>query len=403
MHRNDPRPGRASAQRGTALILAMLFTIIVAGLVVTGTLVLRSHQTKTDTSFRLYGQAAQFARAGLVEALGWCRRQTSQPVTTFAPQRDTLASPPVLDTDDPDIGIVREFEISGQIWGRYEVWKRWDTDPDPQRLAFRQQFQMEDISGERGAAGVGSVWLVRSIGYVYRRVDPGFAYNVAPNSVLGKEILETELRRLVLAPPGAAAICVRNGASASTNSRARVQGNGGAGIYYRAGTGAPTVAAGSVIGSPALSSNASYDDAVRAVFGVTEDELRSLADDRITSAGAFPSPIPSKTLYFAEVPTLSFTAAKPLRGDSIVYVRGNVDIAAGSNSFFSGFLYVDGNVTFRAPLQFNGALVVTGSVSVTGVSDFCDVIYDETVLSSLRTEIGQYRLSGAIRTVHKGE
>ena len=32
-----------------------------------------------------HGQSVQFAKSGLIEALGWLRKQTSQPVTAFEP------------------------------------------------------------------------------------------------------------------------------------------------------------------------------------------------------------------------------------------------------------------------------------------------------------------------------
>ena len=116
-----------SGERGVALILGILFTIIVLGITVTGALVIKSHQTKTKVNFISKGQSVQFAKSGLIEALGWMRKQTSQPVTAFSPQLDTSVTPPILDTLDPAIGIVREFEITNSIWGRYEVWKDWDA------------------------------------------------------------------------------------------------------------------------------------------------------------------------------------------------------------------------------------------------------------------------------------
>ena len=391
-------------ERGFALILGILFTIVTLGIVTSGMLLMRATQTKTDTNFRLHGQAAQFANAGLIEALGWFRRQASQPVTVFSPLRNTSASPPILDTDDPEIGIVRDFEISGQIWGRYEVWKRWDTDPDAARLVWRQKVQVTDASIERGSTGLGTVWRVRSVGYVYRRTDSSVRFDVSPNQVLGTEILEVELRRLTLSPPGSAAICTANGAGCSTNTKVQVLGGGaGAGIFYKAGTGTPSVATGSVSGTPALASSSSYYGDVKSVFGVDQADLRSLADDRISSSSAFPSPIPNKSLYYVEVATLSLSSTQPLEGNAIVYVKGNVDIASGSNSFFTGFLYVDGNVTLRAPIEFNGTLVCTGTVALSGVSDFVGVSYDTAALNALRTEIGQYRLSGAIHSFTSGE
>ncbi len=400
---SHPASSSRAHERGVALILGILFTIVTVGIVTTGMLMLHATQMKTETNFRLHGQAAQFANAGLIESLGWFRRQSAQPVVAFSPQRNTATTPPILDTDDADIGIAREFEISGVIWGRYEVWKQWDADPDPARLAWRQKVQVTDVSAQRGAAGAGNVWRIRSVGYVYRRIDGGYRFDQAPNQVLGTEILEVELRRLSLSPPGAAAVCVETGSGVVTNSKVRVVGGGGAGIFYRSGTGTPSVAAGSVTGSPALAPSTTYDASVRAVFGVDQNELRSLADDRITSSAAFPSPMPLKSLYYVDVPTLAFTAARRLEGNGIVYVKGNVTIAAGSNSFFTGFLYVDGNVTIIAPVEFNGALVCTGTLALAGVSDFVNVNYDSSALNMLRTEIGQYRLSGAIHSITAGE
>jgi hypothetical protein len=229
-------------------------------------------------------------------------------------------------------------------------------------------------------------------------------FDVSPNQVLGTEILEVELRRLALSPPGAAAICTSNGAGCSTNAKVQVLGGGAAaGIFYLLSSGTPVVAAGSVTGTPALAPSSSYYGDVKSVFGVDASELRSLADDRISSSSAFPSPIPQKSLYYVEVPTLSLSSTKPLEGNAIVYVKGNVDIASGSNSFFTGFLYVDGNVTLRAPIEFNGTLVATGTISLTGVSDFVSLSYDAAALNALRTEIGQYRLSGAIHSFTAGE
>ena len=114
--------------------------------VISGSEMLKSNQTRTETQFLLHGQATNFARSGLTEAINWLRRQVVQPVTVFEPVLDTAATPQIIDTLEPDIGLVREFQITGNIWGRYEVWKQWDADPDPARLAWRQQVQVRDVS-----------------------------------------------------------------------------------------------------------------------------------------------------------------------------------------------------------------------------------------------------------------
>lgn len=399
-----PREWARDGRDGVALLLGILFAIIASGLVLSGTLILDAHRTKTETNFRLHGQATSFARAGVMEAMGWFRKQSAQPVVEFWPVLDTTASPPILDTIDPEIGIVREFEITGSVWGRYEVWKQWDADPDLTRLAWRKKVQVEDISAERGTSGSGNVWRLRSIGYVFRRVDPTKPFDAHPNQVLGTEILETEIRRLTLAPPGEAAICVARGDRCALTGKVHVQGVSGAGVYYRSGTGSPSASGGAkVSGSPGFSASSSYDGRVETVFGIGIDDLQTLADDRITSLADFPVPVPSNTLYYVEVPTLILDSTRPLKGSAVVFVRGDVDIRFGSKSFFSGLLYVDGDLTIREPADINGTIVCTGRVTIRGGADWVNITYDDGALTALRTEIGQYRLSGAIRSVRAKE
>jgi hypothetical protein len=364
-----------------AMIMALFFAVFVAGLVLSGTLLLTASANTTETGFRLHGQARQFARSGLTDALAWYRRQPSQPVAAFNPVLDLAASPPIIDTDDPAVGIVRQFEINGNLHGRYEVRKT----------------EVRDISAERGTPGVGIVWLIKAWGYVYRVYDETKAFDEVPNQVLGVDVMEAEVRRMTLAPPGNAALCVRTGANVTIGDKGALVGGAGAGLYHLTATGSPTFLGGSqVTGSPSVAVVADYDDSTTAVFGVKEDELRSLADDRISDPNFFPSPIPQSALLFVET-NLTFDAARPLTGTGIVYVKGNVTIAPNSNSFFSGFLFVDGNLVVGAPATMSGVIVVKGTVSVAGIGDRAEVIYDPGPLDSLRLEMGQYRLFGTYR------
>lgn len=382
---------------GFALIIALFFAIVVLGLTISGTQYMRSHREATRTSFISHGQALQFSRSGLIEALGWFRKQTSQPVVTFDPRFDAVAVPPVLETIEPDIGIVREFEISGSLWGRYEVWKQWPGDPVPDRLAFRNQVQCVDISAERGNLSPGSVWRVRSVGYVFRRNDPGVAYDQQPNQVLGTEIVETEIRRLALQPPSQAALSTRTGSTCVVATRGRVLGGtAGVGIYYLQGTGSVTVSGSGATVSGTQSSVASslYNDDMTTVFGVGLAELKSMADANVTLPAHFPSPVPTESLIVAET-NMTFTSSNPLSGTGVVVVRGNVTINQGSNSSFSGLLYVDGNLVVREPAEIQGAVVATGSVRVEGSSDTATITFDDGILNRLRQNMGTYRLSSA--------
>lgn len=383
------------------MLLGVMFALVAAGIVLTGAILLRAHQTKTEVNFRTRGQASQFARAGLIEALGWFRKQSAQPVLTFQPRLDLVANPPVTETADPEIGLVREFQISGSVWGRYEIWRQWDADPIPERLAWRRLMQVRDVSTERGAAGSGSVWLVKSVAHVFRRNDVAKAYNEQPNHVLGTATVETELRRLTLVPPGMAAVCVGTARGSRITDKVNIQGATGAAVYLRAGNGTPSVSGGAITVGGVVGST-SYDDTTQAVFGVSEEDLRGLADDRITQASAFPATLPARSLYHVTVPTLDFTSTRRLDGNGIVYVSGDVDFQGGNMSFFTGLLFVHGNVTMRETLEFNGTLICTGTVNIEGSADWINITYDDGSLNTLRTEIGQYRLSGAIRSL-RGE
>jgi hypothetical protein len=387
------RPDRG-AERGTALILSLLFTVIAMGIVFSGSLIMQANQQRTETSFRLNAQATQFARAGITDTLSWFRRQTSQPVTDFEPILDTLSTPPLLDTADPDVGIVREFLIGGSIWGRYEIWKEWGADPEPARLLRRQQQQVVDISASRGQPP-GNAWRLRATGSIYRRFDDMVPLDQSPNVRLAVRTLETEIKRLRLAPPGQAAVCIRRGANATIGTNGRVLGGASAGINYSDSTTPSGLSR--VSGTPQHNQLPGYDDSPESVFGLPYADIVSIADDLITNPVDFPSPLPTNSVLVVNTPSITFDASRPLTGTGVVYVQGDVTIDVGSASVFNGLLYVDGDVVMRAPSEINGALVVTGTLNMSGAGDFATIQYDDGVLSALRVEIGNYRLSGAIR------
>ncbi|MCA8948412.1 MAG: hypothetical protein KDE27_02855 [Planctomycetes bacterium] len=386
-------------ERGVALVLAVIFTVIVLGITVSGAMILQSHRTMTKTSFVMHGQAMGFAKSGLIEALGWLRKQTSQPVTAFDPKLDTGVNPPIIETIEPDVGIVREFEITESIWGRYEVWKEWAADPDPVRLAWRQQMECNDLSAVRASLTPGSIWRIRSLGYVFRRTDPNAAFNEAPNQVIGQEMAEVEVRRLALQPPGQAALCARTATQVRILTRGQVLGGStAAGLYYESGTDPHVVTGASAVlsGSPSYASISPYDDSFDTVFGVSAEELVAMADNNVTNPNDFPSPVPVNTLVVCSA-DVTFDSTMPLAGTGIVVVLGDVRIDAGSYSNFSGLLYVEGNLWMREPSEIRGAVVVTGSVQVQGgTGDYARISYDDGILNALRQELGTYRLSSTI-------
>lgn len=391
----------AAEEGGFALIFALLVFITAMGFVMSGSMLRMAHRKEAKIDFARNAQAVQLARSGLTEALGWFRKQSAQPVTAFAPVLDRSATPPLLETEDPDIGLVREFRITGTTWGRWEVWKEWASDPDAERAAWRQKVRARDISQAR-QIGAGGSWILRSVGFVYNKVDDTVAFNEYPNSVIATEILETEVGRLSLTPPGQAAINTRRGVNVTVNTKGRVfGGSSGAGIYYPQSTGTPsTGGAGStrVTGTPPVASTPAYDDSFETVFGVARDELESMADDVITDMSNFPATLPENSVVFVKNPSIKFDSSLPLRSTgSILVVEGNVTLVPGNASTFSGLLYVDGNLTIREPCEFKGSIVVTGNTTVQGSADFADIYFDDDVLNRLRIHVGNYRLSGAMR------
>jgi len=399
----DGRVHGREGEQGMALVLGIFFTVIVVGLTVSGSFVLKSHQTKTRTNYVLHGQALQFARSGLNESLSWLRRQTVQPVTAFEPRMDTESAAPTLDTIDPDIGLVREFCISGEIWGRYEVWKDWPEDPDPARRFWRETMKAEDVSALRNADGAGTAWKLRSVGYVFRKQDATVPFNVLPNQVLGQEVLEVEALRMTLTTPGQAALNVGDGNSAHVNTNGRISGgSSAAGIYYPSGSGTPSVGPQvlRVAGTPQLATTTDYNDSFEAVFNGTYSDVRAAADLVVTSGAEFPVPVREGDIVVAEGGTWNFDESHPLAGSGLVVFRGNVVISPGSNSDFRGLLYVDGNLTLRGPAVIRGSVICTGNVTVQGAQgsnpQYAEIIYDDSALSAVRNRLGNYRIASTI-------
>lgn len=402
------RNPRTAGQQGLALVSAIWLTIVVMGVVSTGVIILQSHRSQTKIAFAQNGQALQIARSGLTEARSWLRRQTSQPVTDFQPLLNPQANPPVLDTIEPDIGIVREFKVSGETWARYEVWKEWDSDPNSARLALRQQFACEDISTLRSASGSGAIWKLRCMGYIYHRADATAAFDTQPNYIIAKELLEVEVQRLMLQLPGQSAVNVGDGNDCHVNTNGRIRGGStAAGIYYPAGSGTPTTGPRRqqrVRGTPRLATAATYDDSYEAVFSLPLAQLRGMASMVLTDLSTFPNPVPEGSIIIVERSSITFNSAMPLRGNGLVILIGNVSISPGSNSNFSGFLFVDGNLSMRAPAEIRGAVLVRGNMTLQGSNDFATIWYDETVLNTLRASFGSYNIASPFkRLLHQEE
>ena len=373
------------------LVWAIVAVVIVTGLVFAGDVALRASSNQSESAFRTHGQALDVARAGLVDAYAWLRRQPAQPVVAFAPQRDLRAVPPVNETDDPAIGLVREFEITPGYWARYEV-RVWDDLDGDGRADLGEG--VSDATLGRSLPGAGVVWHLESRGIVYRRMDPGVAWNQEPNRRVSGAVVSCEARRLNLLPPAAAALCCSRGDRVTVASRGRVDGGAAGGAVFPSGTGVPSVS-GELTGMPGFGTVPGYDGTPGAVFGMSTDDLRAMSTIRIAGGEALPDPLPDFSLVFVDGDH-TVTPATPLRGTGVLFVNGNLTIAANSNSYFTGLVYVTGNYEQNAPSLLRGTVIAGGTARLAGVGDLSELVHDPDILDQLLVQMGRYRLSRAM-------
>lgn len=364
-------------ERGAAAMFAIFMLGTVFALMFTALTLLQTSKQLIGRQLTYEGQALNAAHAGLIDGLAWFRRQTTQPVTSFAPARNLSATPPINETDDATVGLARDFEISalGSVWGRYEV----------------RHASIQDVSIRRGKDAAGTIWLLESEGIVYFRKDLTKAYDEAPNVVIGRQRMRTEVQRLTLVLPANAAISALRGDGITTATRSRVLGGSNIGLAYSASTGNPSTS-GPVSGSPARSSISPWTGSIQGVFGVTQQELINMADLVVSSAAELPAEIPDMYLICIRG-NATFTPARPLTGTGILVVFGNLTINANSYSNYNGLIYTTGNYTMNAPAQVSGAIVAGGTVALNGSGDFSEVSFDNAILTEIQRQVGQYRFN----------
>jgi hypothetical protein len=431
---NRGRPG----ERGSVMVWALLLGMLVAALVVSSRDVAKATQGRMDVQFSVHGQAFSVAHAGIVDAHAWLRRQPVQPVSEFAPRVDPTADPPIDETDDPAIGLVREFEITPGVWGRYEVIRGRPMDPfvdtngngvydegepftdllappggGPRTMRpdaastdgavhdgygdgrWTPSLWTRDVSAERGLAGLGTMWRIEGRGLVFMRPDLERPLGQGPNRLLASRTLVTEARRLLLALPATAAICAPSLGRVTLHDRVRLRSDQ-LGVAVGSSSGSLVVTSGAEILAPSVSAVIpGYAAAVEDVFGVDFALLKSMADVSTYRAGGVPPMIRAGHLVVIER-DVTYDETHPLRGQGILVVRGDLTIAAGSSSFFTGLVYVDGDVRVHAPAFIRGTLVVTGSVRLEGSSgDYVEIQQDSATATAFLMGMSTYRLARA--------
>jgi len=249
----------------------------------------------------------------------------------------------------------------------------------------------------RGEAVAGTVWLIESHGFIFERPDSSLALDEGPNRRIATASVGIEIRRMVIAPPAAAAISDSVGMAVTIGSRARIRGGGGAGVAYGSSTGSPIFLSGSeVSGSPSSTSIPGYDGSLKAIFGLDLTQLKSMADLSTMDEGVVPANAGEFALTVIE-DDVTFDAARPLRGTGIVVIQGSCTIDSGSNSLFNGLLWVSGTLEIRAPSYLRGICISNGVVDVRGTGgDYAEIDYDDEIIDDLLVRMGRYRTSKAV-------
>jgi predicted acyltransferase (DUF342 family) len=377
-------------ERGAVMVWALIFVIVTAGMIISHSAYMASHRQTMDVHLKRKPLAANFARAALTDALSWFQAQATQPVVDFAPVRDLGVNPPIIDTQDPTVGLVREFEIRGNLWGRYELRKN----------------EAMDASLQYGVPSPGSVWELAARGYVYRVTDPTVPFDQPPNKIVSTSRVETKVRSLPLNLPASAALGIDNILNLTLGPGGRVAGGG-----TTAGVAGPLVdpipaMPVTVTGTPGVVTLSVYKSSAQDVFRMSLAELRDISD--LSVATGFPrwlsAPLPDSAIVYHDG-DLTITSTQRLAGSMLLVVAGNLNIQAGSNSNVQGVVYVTGNADLRGPFTLKGMLVAKGTVHLQGNGAGQDALvqHDAATVQRLMQSLSRYRASRIIRSLDKEE
>ena len=367
-------------KNGMALVWVMIAMTMMLSMIAVGVVIMQRTISILDTDFEYYGQAVSMAKAGLSDSMAWFRRQTTQPVIIFSPQRDLESEPPINETDDPAFGIIREFEIDGpgRIFGRYEVSKT----------------VVENVSAQRGFSTSNSIWYLEATGYVYLRENLDLPFDIFPNRILSYTRFGTEIRRNCIVLPAPAAIATADPNQCIIGSGVTVSGGIKYGIAFPP-NGTPKLKNGSIVtGLPTPTAQViPFLSAPEQIFGMTEAELRSIADYVVTSADDVPNPVPDYKIVFIDG-NATFNSSRILNGTGILYCTGNMTIASNSESVWNGIIYCKGNYRQLSPSSVNGTIIGLGLINLENTAGANTVVnFNQGIIDQIQNRSNQYKFN----------
>jgi len=326
-------------------------------------------------------------------------------------------------------------------FGRYEVQEQ--TNPIVTPAPTLNPMAVHDITGTRDANymnGDGLVWAITSTGYIYKRMDYTMdqygeymiPYNVYPNKVLATAKAYAEFKKLSLNLPdsgaGDAAVYVHSAAGVNLSNYCYLNGSASNayGLCAMAGnTTQPTGANASNFVGGGITYTSLGDAPISdvSVFGMSLKDIQFVAD--YSGSAALPLSIVSsnKLSYFNGNLTYAATQTnavyQQLNTSGILIVNGNLTLGLGGNnpsgtnvlpSYYSGVVFVTGNLTISDGCQVDGVVIMGlsnsysgsgGNLTLLGSSggNFAYLTADPAGVNHVIQQVAQYREDLSARKV----
>ncbi len=408
-----------SRQKGSALVLVAMMAVLILMFGVLSTTSAINAQQDTVKTFRRNVQAVNVAKAGIQDTIGWFKRQDLQPVSQRNPHDPPYACPDLAfnpkydpddaaksDTDDPNIGIVRDSFIGGtggNLFGRYIVRKRQscsDSNPQAVRDITVSRGKNTSDANDSSYRGEGISWYIESEGVIYQRNDPDKEPDEAPNRILDRSRVGIEINRVSITTPVQAPVMVwGSGTASNLGGTCDLLGdlNSQYARAYKSAnpTGTPRISPIIPQDKFALASNQGLTP--EDIFAVSETELFAMSDktyasineierEGITNNRKIPLSIAviNSGINFTTTNTTSFT------GSGVLYVNGDLSIQDGIPFSYTGLVYVKGTLTLGAGTSIAGAIVANRVVcNPSGGRAYIE--YSSSVLNLMRRTLGLYR------------
>ena len=437
--------------------MACIFMVVATSLITIG-MKLISNSARESKQQELYvGEAENVAKAGLVDTLGWFRRQNgvvgAYTINNLAPgavgtynagvsYRDQPFNPvnnavnaQKSDTLDATIGIVNEYSVdAGALstdanvvyFGRYEVKKMQSVEltmvPTVTPGATPVPDIVRDVSGNRTGSlinGDGIIWSVSSTGYVYKRVDKTFsagatwakAYNQAPNKVIATAKVSTEFRKFMVTLPTAGglnwlgAVYCKSATfiTLPTNNQGILNGAVSATSYSVVAMADPPACAVPINRSAnncqgPVTCEAAAGLADTAVFGgLSLSDVQFLADYHGDATNALNIQSDWKLSYYNG--SVTFGGALPAPYDRLcIHGTNSQESSASGILIVNGDLVLlGGNLAVSPPIEpsgFEGIVFVTGNLTVQDGSHIDGCVIMGTYLGTTAS-MGHVTLSGS--------